>query len=77
MPAQQQVEGACTPMARLCRRDRQNVPPQPRLFEPPRNRALQNARPVRAQTPTGDDQDAAKSRIPRGMNELSEDPMRL
>jgi hypothetical protein len=76
-PAQQQVEGARAPMARLCRRDRQDLPPQPGLFEPPRNRALQNAGPVGVQTPTGDDQDAAKSRVARCVNKCSDGAMRF
>jgi hypothetical protein len=76
-PTQQQVQGACTPMARLCRRDRQDLPPQPGLFEPLRNRALQNARSVGAQAPTGDDQDAAKPGVARGVNKLGKHAMRF
>src|SRR5260370_13790296 len=41
-PAQQQVERARASIPRLRRRHRKDVPPQPRLFEPPRYRSLED-----------------------------------
>src|SRR5947209_4708815 len=48
---QQQIGGTGTPVLRLGRRDRQDVPPQLRLLQPARNRTLEDAGPALAESP--------------------------
>src|SRR6266481_2598194 len=76
-PAQQQVERARASIPRLRRRHRKDVPPQPRLFEPPRYRSLEDPRPGRTEAASGDDQNTAPSGIARPMNKSGERAMGL
>lgn len=62
---------------RLRRRDCEDVPPQLRLFQPARNRSLEDARPALPESPPGDDQHAAPSRGARRRDEGGECLMRL
>jgi hypothetical protein len=62
---------------RLGLSDRENLPPQLRLFEPARNRALENPRPALAETSPGDDKHAAPSRIAALRDECGQSPVRV
>jgi hypothetical protein len=75
--AQQQVGRAGTSMVRLGWCNRENMPPQLRFFQPPRNRALEHSRPAWAESPTGDDEYTAPSSIARCRDKGGEFPMRL
>jgi hypothetical protein len=75
--AQQQVSCAGATVLRLRRRDRQDMPPQLRLLQPARNRALQDPRPVRAESSSGDDENAAVPGITRRQDKIGEGPMRF
>jgi hypothetical protein len=50
-------------MVRLGWRNRENMPPQLRFFQPPRHRALEHPGPAWAEPPSGDDEYAAPSGI--------------
>ena len=60
-PAQQQIGSAAATVARLGQRHCEYMLPQLRLLQPPRNRALENSRPLRAEPSSGDNQHTATS----------------
>jgi hypothetical protein len=76
-PAQQEIGGAGTPMARLGRGDREYMPPQFRRLQPAWNRAFYDPRSARPKSAPGDDKNAPPSRIARRSDEGGEFPMRL
>ena len=53
------------------------MPPQPRLFEPPRHRELEDSRPGPTEAPPGDDKNAAPTGITRLMDKSGERVMSL
>jgi hypothetical protein len=75
--AQQQVSRTGAAMPRLGRCRRENVRPQLRLLEPTRHRALEDTRPVRAESAPGDDEDTAAAGGARSRDKGDELPMRL
>jgi len=77
MPAQQRVGRTAAPIARLRRGYRKDMPPQPRLFEPPRHRELEDSRPGPTEAPPGDDKNAAPTGITRLMDKSGERVMSL
>src|SRR5216683_3815846 len=54
VPVQQQVDRAGTSVVWLGRCNREDMPPQLRFLQPPRNRALEHPRPAWAESPPGD-----------------------
>jgi hypothetical protein len=77
MPAQQQVGRAGTTVARLGGCCREDMAPQRGLLQPARKQALEDPRPARAKSPSGNDQDASATRITRYPEEGGELSMRL
>ena len=75
--AQQQIGGAGTPVMGLRRGSREDLPPQLRLLQPARNRTLEDAQLVLAETSPGDDEHATPSGVARRGDEARECPMRL
>lgn len=75
--AKQQIGGPGTPVLRLRRRDREDVPPQLRFLQPARNRTLEDARPALPEPPPSDDEYATPSDGPRACDEGKKGPMRL
>jgi hypothetical protein len=75
VPAQQQVSRTGASVLRLGRCDRQDAPSELRLFQPSRNRALQNPGPAWAEPASGYDQHAPPPGIVRRRDKNSEFPM--
>ena len=77
MPAQQQVERARAPVARLRRRDREDFSPQPDFFQPSRNGTPEHPRAAWTETSAGDHEYAAPPGFRRAVDEGGERVMRF
>jgi hypothetical protein len=75
--SQQQIGGSRTPVLRLGRRDREDVPSQLRFLQPAWNRTLEDAKPALAKSPPGDHEHATPSRRARRGDEGGKCRMRL
>jgi hypothetical protein len=77
VPAQQQVGCARTTVARLGGCPREDMTSQLGLFQPTRNQALEDPRPVWAKSSPGNDENASAARITRRPEEGGKLPMRF
>jgi len=77
MPTQQHVERPRAPVPRLRCRDGEDLPPQLRLFEPPRDRAFEHPWPAWTKTSAGDDEHAAPAGVSRLADKHREGAMRF